>query len=131
MELSKGIFWITEDKGKQYFFRIICTSYGDIVGATDYPLNSKDGTNYNHKMLWDMLPKSLTKDKSFNYFPRGRVEIRNSKARVFLNPDINIEEIQQLIIEYFGLIELNGIKSVRIVADGSNHYNYKIGNADD
>ena len=124
MSLYKGVFWITEAQLKQYFFRIPCNSMGDITGATEYPLCSKDGTNYNHKILWSLLPKSLTGNKPFNYFPRGRVEIRNSKATVYLNPDINAEGIQSYIIGLFGLTKENGIKSVRFISDGSNHYKY-------
>ena len=82
------------------------------------------GSNYNHRLLWESLPKSITCGKPFDYFPRGRVEIRNSKAIVYLNPDINIKEIQAYVVETFGLLDKNGIKSVRFVSDGSNHYKY-------
>lgn len=126
MNLYKGVFWITGEQSEQYFFRIPCNSIGDITGATEYPLCSKDGTNYNHKILWSLLPKSFTGNKPFDYFPRGRVEIRNAKATVYLNPDINTEDMQRLIIERFGLNKANGINSVRFISDGSRHYEYKI-----
>ena len=124
MNLFKGIFWITYNMQEKYVFRIPCDTAGNIIGRTEYPLNSKDGTNYNHKLLWSVLPKTLTGGRPFDYFPRGRVEIRNAKAIVYLNPDINTENIQNFIIEEFGLSVTNGIKSVRFVSDGSNHYKY-------
>jgi hypothetical protein len=52
------------------------------------------------------------------------VEIKNGKASVFLNPDINNEDIQNLIVERFGLIKENGINKVTFLSDGSNHYKY-------
>lgn len=123
--IYKGVFWIAEDELEEYFFRIPCDIKGNVVGGTEYPLCSKDGTNYNHKALWSVLPKVLTKGKPFDYFPRGRVEIRNAKATVYLNPDINTEEIQDLIIERFAIAKENGITAVRFVSDGSWHYQYK------
>lgn len=48
------------------------------------------------------------------------------KAIVYLNPDIDTDRIRQFIIVCFGLTEENGIESVRFVADGSRHYQYKI-----
>lgn len=125
MSLYKGVFWITAAQSEQYFFRNPCNSMGDITGATEYPLCSKDGTNYNHKILWSLLSKALTQNKPFDYFPRGRVEIRNAKATVYLNPDINTEEVQSYTIGIFGLLKENGIDTVRFVSYGSNHYKYK------
>lgn len=125
MALYKGVFWITKERDERYLFRIPCDTQGNIVGSSDYPLCSKDGTNYNHKLLWEMLPKSLTANKPFDYYPRGRVEIRNEKAIVYLNPDINTAATQQFIVSQFGLVESNGITSVRFVSDGSRHYFYK------
>lgn len=125
--INKGVFWITEDCAEEYFFRIPCDLSGNVVGETEYPLCSKDGTNYNHKALWAVLPKSLTRGKPFDYFPRGRVEIRGSKAFVYLNPDVNTEEIQELIKGRFGLTEPNGIQAVRFISDGSRHYRHQTG----
>lgn len=123
MNLFKGVFWIADNE--RYLYKIPCNNDGDVIGGTEYPLNSKDGANYNHKLLWNELPKRITCGKPFDYFPRGRVEIRNSKATVYLNPDINYREIQDYIISTFGLTVSCGVKNVRFVLDGSNHYKYK------
>lgn len=128
MKLSKGVFWVAD---RLYPFRIFCNERGDIVGQTQYPLNSKDGRNYNHKLLWGALPKTITCGKQFDYFPRGRVEIKNAKATVYLNPDINTEEMQRVIVKEYGLSAENGIDCVRFVSDGSQHYKYKRGEDDD
>lgn len=122
MALYKGVFWIAQDSLSQYVFKIPCDINGNIAGQTDYALNSKDGTNYNHRLLWAALPKALTHNKPFDYFPRGRVEIRNARAVVYLHPDINTEETQKFIIAAFALTQENGIIAVRFVADGSAHY---------
>lgn len=125
MGVYKGVFWMTDNRQEGYIFRIPCDCEGNVVGQAEYQLNSKNGQNYNHKLLWASLPKLLTQGKPFDYFPRGRVEIRNSHATVYLNPDINIESIQEYLISQFGLSIENGIMSVRFVSDGSNHYKYK------
>jgi hypothetical protein len=122
--LFKGIFWVTEN-GLLYF-TIPCKKNGFVVGESEYPLNSKGGGNYNHKLLWESLPKHITGGKAFNYNPRGRVEIKNGKASVFLNPDINTEEVQAEVIAEFGLTEENGIQKVTFLSDGSSHYKYQM-----
>ncbi len=125
MNLCKGVFWMTEENAEMLAFPIPCDTNGTIIGQTKCPLNSKTGTNYNHRLLWESLSRGITGGKPFDYYPRGRVEIRNAKASVYLNPDINTYEIQSLTIQKFGLTADNGIKSVRFISDGSNHYRYK------
>jgi hypothetical protein len=120
--LYKGVFWYAE--GELLSFLIPCNNMGEVIGESEYPLNSKSGGNYNHNLLWESLPKKITGGKQFNYYPRGRVEIKNGKASVFLNPDINYEDIQNLIVERFDLTKENGINKVTFLSDGSNHYQY-------
>ena len=109
----------------EYIFPIPCDSDGNIIGDAKYPLNSNGGTNYNHKLLWAVLPKRVTHNQPFDYYPRGRVEIKNAKATVYLNPDVNTDKVQRLIISLFGLVKKNGINRVRFVSDGSVHYKYR------
>jgi hypothetical protein len=120
--LYKGVFWYVENE--LLSFLIPCNESGEVIGESEYPLNSKSGGNYNHKLLWESLPKNITGGKAFNYYPRGRMEIKNGKASVFLNPDINEEDIQNKIVERFGLTKENGINKVTFLSDGSNHYKY-------
>ena len=55
--------------------------------------------------LKEHIDKSITEGHPYNYYPRGRVEIKNGKIIIFLNPDINkpsiIKEIAEKIT--FGL----------------------------
>ena len=124
-QLYKGAFWIVDqnnvEKNAKYCFAIPSDCYGNIE-ANDLELNAKSGTTYNHEKLWRSLPRSLTLGKAFNYFPRGRVEIQNAKATIYLNPQINTEEIQQFIIGEFNLYRYNGINKVIFHSDGSEHY---------
>lgn len=70
-----------------------------------------------HKDVWEDCKGSIK--KPWNYYPRGRVEIRNSKAVVYANP---------LCFEYAGLIsELRvayhlGNLTMSLKADNSTHY---------
>ena len=70
-----------------------------------------------HKDVWEDCKGSIK--KPWNYYPRGRVEIRNSKAVVYANP---------LCFEYAGLIsELRvayhlGNLTISLKADNSTHY---------
>lgn len=122
--LNKGIFWIVDEddinKNKNYCFTIDCDMDGNVIG--EYQLNAKSGETYNHKLVWQELPSSMTFNKPYNYYPRGRVEIKNGIAKIFLNPTINYKEITDYITNQFHLYEINGIRNVKIISDGSNHY---------
>lgn len=122
-ELSKGIFWVRDAnniEGSGIFLDIPCTPEGDAFNISG--LNAKNGTTYNHEHTWPLLGASITEGKPYNYYPRGRVEIANGKATIFANPNIANEKLLKWCIQKFNLTEINGIRKVRVVADGSAHY---------
>lgn len=106
MQPSKGVFWVIDGLLLAFPFR------------DDY-FNSglaKSGDTYAHKKLWlEVRPKQC--NKSYNYYPRGRIEI-NSKGKAFLymNPNIDESLIAEVMIQ-FGLTEYP-----KIIYDNSNHY---------
>ena len=126
--LYRGIFWI-KDIDDVYnsglYFTIPCDGNGDI-NDPDFHINdlssSTGGDNYNHKRLWSTLDKSLTDGKGFNYYPRGRVEISNGVAKVFYSPYIPQDDLKDFIEDKFNLTKSNGIKKIKMIPDGSNHY---------
>ena len=124
--MYKGIFWIVDEENlhnnDRYLIKIKTDRQGTIL-EYDLPLNSRNGDNYAHKETWKILPYELTRNKLFDYYPRGRVEIRNGKCTIFLNPFINKEKIVEYLKEQF---ELNDFDSIRIVADHSNHYKARL-----
>lgn len=122
MSLFKGIFWYVPGEHKLIAIKVKC----DNKGLAQEPINysSKSGENFNHKTEWSKLPKSITKNYPYNYYPRSRIEIRNGKATIFFNPVLNRFDIHELIAEKFGL-NGSGVM-VREVADGSKHYEYLV-----
>ncbi len=123
-ELSKGIFWIVDrddpDANRKYCFLIPTDAEGNNISGME--LNSKNGSTLNHERVWMELPASLTRNRSFDYYPRGRVEISHGKAAIYLNPAVCTEEMKDFLTRVFGLFSANGIRSVRMIADGSSHY---------
>ena len=124
---KKGIFWIVERENlknnEPYLFRIPVDPVGVPCFLTPIlPLNSKHGDNYNHKQTWERyVPAELRRGKPYNYYPRGRVEIKErGKAKIFLNPNIATDEIIAYIVEKFRLQH----REVKVIADGSKHYHY-------
>ena len=118
-KLYRGIFWIKDldnlEENKPYLLKIKINLEGDAL-SFDLPLNSKDGNNYVHRFAWLMLPKNLTKNKSFDYYPRGRVEIKNKKALLYINPILN----EKKIIDY--LKQECCLDEVKIILDFHEHY---------
>ena len=124
-DLYKGIFWV-KDIDNIYssgiYFTIPCDSNGNTLNDLDLYISSNNGQTYNHERLWSTLSSKITNNKKYNYYPRGRVEINNGKAIIYCSPYIASKELENWCIDKFNLIKFNDIKSVRVVADGSNHY---------
>jgi hypothetical protein len=130
-ELCSGIFWIiTESRAlnsyKLLMFDIPCDINGNLRGTHKIPLNAKSGNTYNHKLLWEDVIKNNPghrpyNKKDYDHYPRGRVEISNSRATIYLNPHIEKPGIINDIKRGFGLNE-HTIPEIRIVVDGSVHY---------
>jgi hypothetical protein len=130
-ELCSGIFWvITDSRGLDNYrlltFTLPCDECGNLTGTHELQPNSKNGKTYNHKLTWEAVIKNDSVHKPYNRnlydcYPRGRVEVANRRATIFLNPHINIPGIVEEIAREFGL---NGtdIANVRVVSDGSTHY---------
>lgn len=126
--LYRGIFWIKDiDNIEQsdLYFQIPCDSNGNIndpeFSMSDLQ-SSKGKDNYNHKRVWNSLDRKYTDNKPFDYYPRGRVEISNGKATIYASPHIPQEKLKNWVIDKFNLTSYNGIRKIRMVADGSEHY---------
>lgn len=131
--LYRGIFWIPDVNNveqSQLYFQIPCNSNGDI--DTDFEIStqmsSKNTQNYNHKNLWSTLSRKYTNNKPFNYYPRGRVEISRGIVTVYHSPHIPQDELKQWLIDKFNLTTHNGIKKIKMIADGSEHYSCYLDN---
>ncbi len=120
--MCKGIFWITDVDNiyeNKTFFLIPCDDAGMPIG--EMKLNSKNNDNLNHKLTWDSLPSSVTNNKPYNFYPRGRVEIKKGrKAVIYLNPKINNPEVISWVIDKYGLSESE--MKIDVKSDGSDHY---------
>lgn len=107
-----GIFWaIGESESELTESNLFCVVEPYDEGDTAEKLI------FNHRRFWQTLDKKITRGKPYDYFPRGRVEIRNGKATVWLN--VNILHLADKIIETYSLSSIE----VRVKVDGSKHYN--------
>lgn len=122
--MHKGLFWCTDRSSDPPAFIVIARfrdlDNNEIVNVEGF--TSEENERLNHRVEWSKLPKSVTGGKDYNYYPRGRVEIRNQKARIFLNPVLNEERLIGQIKGIFGLDKDPGIQSVKVITDGSKHY---------
>lgn len=122
---EKGIFWCKHSNTSSLELIIVsteCDENGVSFEPTAY--SSKSGENFNHKAEWASLPKRVTEGHPFNYYPRGRVEIKNGKAVIFLNPDICTEQILTKVTDAFELRTSDKLRSIQVKSDGSKHYQH-------
>lgn len=127
--MKKGIFWCDSfgcDSPHLIVVSVKCDADGKSDRSIDF--SSKSGQNFNHKAEWQKLSRSVTRGQPFNYYPRGRVEIKNRKATIYLNPDLNNTVVLNKIIENFELKNQQGLKSIAVKSDGSSHYHYYLCN---
>ena len=119
-KLYRGIFWIKDldnlENNSKFLIKIETNENGDALNYP-FPLNSKKHNNYVHIKTWPLLPINLTNNKSFDYYPRGRVEIKNGDKMLYLNPILYKEEVINYIKKEF---HLTGF--VKVIPDFHEHY---------
>ena len=87
MTAKRGLFWYVDGE-------LLC-----------FPVSGEeaDMVSNNHRRFWETLPHSLTGGMPYNYFPRGRVELRHGKAVVYLHPSLCTPGIDIRIRHAFSL----------------------------
>ncbi len=125
--LCRGIFWIKDIDdvyGSGLYLQIPCYRNGSISPDFEIPqpMSSKNSDNYNHRNFWTTLSRKETDGKPFDYYPRGRIEIHNGTAVVYLSPHIPLDELEKWLIDKFNLTSSNGIKRMKFNRDYSAHY---------
>ena len=130
--LYKGVFWIkdvNDIKNSILCANLACDSDGNLLNDDiDLSALGKSQNNYNHKFLWERFSNKITDNKSFDYYPRGRVEIKNKKAIIYISQYLvdYKDELLSIIIDKFGLTKANSIDQIKINIDGSEHYKPKL-----
>ena len=126
-KLYKGIFWLRPEGYGEFTViskKARCLPSGEVTENT-VEFSSKSGENFTHKAEWAKLDRKLTSGHAYNYYPRGRVEIKNGIATVYFNPYLNTPKTIGKVQLYFGLFEENGLSEIRIKNDGSKHYQFQ------
>ena len=106
--LHRGLFWYVE--GELIGFPVPCDEDGrtGVCGAEN-----------NHERLWRTLPRRIRRGRPYDFYPRGRVEVRHGKVTVYINPHICTDEIAAQLRRAFMLPD----ETVMCMkADGSRHY---------
>ncbi len=125
-DLGKGLFWLI--KTKEGTFQILCCKllcFRDGVTIEEVETGHCENDGISHEQAWTKMAKEEnTKNKPYNYFPRGRVQIKKGKATIYANPVLCNDSIIKAIKESFGLTLDNGINKIRVKADNSKHYQF-------
>ena len=94
MSLYKGIFWYVPDEKRLITVKAACDTDGIATEAR---------TGIHHEEVWETLADSATTGKPFDYYPRGKVEIVNKQAVIYLPPALDRFDIHDLLLREFGL----------------------------
>ena len=112
--MEKGIFWLVEDS--LVSVKVPCDPSGTALAPCEY--SSKSGENFNHRAEWEKLTRAVTHGQPFNYYPRGRVEVKNGKTDIWLHPSLCEPGCLSIIAAEFGL----DLSACRVHLDHSRHY---------
>ena len=118
--MYKGIFWRALNReGEPVWIcrKVLCDADG-VPTESFVDFSAKSGDNFNHKAEWEKLSRSVTDGHPFDWFPRGRVEIKRGRAVIYAHPALTADDCVEQIKEEFGLADVD----VRVIADGSSHY---------
>ena len=122
--MKKGIFWCTDvEQGALIVVAVPYDADGNADPVTEF--SAKSGCNFNHQAEWQKLGRKVTGGLPFNHYPRGRVEVKNGKVTIFLNPDLTAPAVLASVKTAFELTDT--ALPVAIKADGSAHYQYENG----
>lgn len=122
----EGVFWIIADS----FEDILNGNYKIITKKllVDYQGELKqvfDGTNWTHEQIWDKLFKSTYENKSFDYYPRGRIVVKNGSYWINLPSEIYLPDIIDGLTAEFCLSKLNRKTSIKRSSSGD-HYHFEL-----
>ena len=109
-ESSNGIFWYIDDREE-----LLSYPFGSVSSINGI---AKSGNTYNHKRFWNEIKPNGSK-KSYNYYPRGRVDWDGQgRATIFVNPNIDESVLNEVKLD-FGIRPSDECK---IQYDYSDHY---------
>lgn len=98
----KGPFWLINDEDEEYL----------IAYQVELNVNTPS-----HKDIWNKCKGKIKKE--WNYYPRGRVEIKRNKAVVYANPlcfaSVNLKDMLRDKFNLYGV-------PIEFKADNSAHY---------
>ncbi len=117
--LDKGVFWLVKDKhGNE---RLAAYKYA--VSAFELFI---DKHKYSHEQVWKSLDKSITQNKPYYYFPRGRYEIRKgNKVVIYCSTFFADEKYKKMLLAKLKLRKgYKGIQDIKFIFDNSLHYRY-------
>ena len=123
LRLYKGLFWW--NGSELITVKVHCLSTG--APAFSVRFFGKKDFVASHLQEWARLKKAgdprVKGIQNYNDLPRGRVEIRDFKAIIYLNPVLNQSKIVSKILNEFGLNEeIQGLRGIRVINDLSSHY---------
>ena len=125
----QGAFWILVDSLKDMFINNNITIVGEKLLSDfngDYQISIESFRSLTHKRIWLKIKEELNLDVPYNYYPRGRVGIKDGIAYINL-PEICIRapHLIDMSIDYYGIDKLE-IEIVPQNDDKMDNYGFEV-----
>ena len=92
--MYKGIFWRALNReGEPVWIcrKVLCDADG-VPTEPFVDFSAKSGDNFNHKAELEKLSRSVTDGRPFDWFPRGRVEIKRGRVVIYAHPSLTADD---------------------------------------
>lgn len=121
----QGAFWITGNSVKDIIrgnFNLLCEKRLCDINGKDVDVTGSENS-LNHKNLWKSEFGKDQNDKSFDYYPRGRVSIYEGTAFIHIHSILHTPAIVDAIINEYGIDKLDVEVERNDILQGS-HYDF-------
>lgn len=124
-----GCFWIIADSYRNILlgdFLVDGLRYLVDINGVEKEKTSKSSKV--HEKVWNTIAANYN-NVSWRYYPRGRVSIYNGEVFINLNSKINLPQVIDKVIEYYGLEKFSQDKIHIFDIDNiqsGNHYDFEL-----
>lgn len=124
--MRKGLFWVLRENDDYTLltYSVACNASGERMDA-DPVYNSRKGNSFSHERSWAEAAKEYPdkiKHKPWDYFPRGRVEAKDSEVTIYFNPALyEWDGFEAAVAQHFDLAAI----PILMKPDYSWHYQSK------
>lgn len=122
----EGAFWIIANSLEDIYagnFEILSEKF--LVNYEGKLQQEFDANTWSHQKIWETKYTNKYQGKSYKYFPRGRIVVKNGKAYFNCPYEIYLPQVVDAVTKDFCIGKLEHIAATKSSENGS-HYDFEL-----